>query len=125
MKREKLPNIIFNVRKSHNLTQEELGKILGVGRTTVVGYEKGTIHPSIQVLNKLCSEFGITLNECVDDGSTSSKGEIVRVLNTLAFDVRSEKYTHRNEKIDKIKKTIIVNAIKNITKIIEELDQIL
>ena len=34
------------LRKSYNLTQAELGKILGVGKTTISMYETGNSTPS-------------------------------------------------------------------------------
>lgn len=35
-----LADRLKELRKSNNLTQEELGKILGVGKTTISMYEK-------------------------------------------------------------------------------------
>lgn len=47
------------LRKEHNLTQEELGKILGVTRIMVSYYEIGRSVPSFQVLEKIIKYFKI------------------------------------------------------------------
>ena len=41
------------LRKSYNLTQAELGKILGVGKTTISMYETGNSTPSDDIKVKI------------------------------------------------------------------------
>lgn len=45
------------LRKQKGLTQEELGKMLGVGKSTICCYEKGTRNPSIENLVDLMFIF--------------------------------------------------------------------
>ena len=55
-------NFIKNLkelRKEHNLTQEDLGNILGVTRIMVSYYEIGRSVPSFQVLEKIIKYFKI------------------------------------------------------------------
>lgn len=55
-------NFIKNLkelRKEHNLTQEDLGNILGVTRIMVSYYEIGRSVPSFQVLEKIIKCFKI------------------------------------------------------------------
>lgn len=55
-------NFIKNLkelRKEHNLTQEDLGNVLGVTRIMVSYYEIGRSVPSFQVLEKIIKYFKI------------------------------------------------------------------
>lgn len=45
------------LRKDKNLSQEDLGKILGVTKVSISGYEKGTRLPSMDVLNGMLDVF--------------------------------------------------------------------
>lgn len=52
---------IREARKAKGLTQKELGKKLGIGEPTVNKYENGKINPSLELLNKIAVELGLTL----------------------------------------------------------------
>jgi len=53
-------NVIKFLRKKHNLTQKELGDILGVEKSAIQKYEKGVItNLKINTLKKLCEHFGV------------------------------------------------------------------
>lgn len=47
------------LRKEHDLSQEELGQILGVSKVSVSGYEKGTRVPSMDILLTMLKLFDI------------------------------------------------------------------
>ena len=68
------------LRKDNNMSQEELGKLIGVTKVSVSGYEKGTRVPSMEVLNKILDIFHISADYllgrelnvvCEDDESIS------------------------------------------------------
>lgn len=48
------------LRKENKLSQEKLGKILGVSKVSVSGYENGNRVPSLDILNKILDFFGIS-----------------------------------------------------------------
>jgi len=48
------------LRKEKNLSQEDLGKILGVTKVSVSGYEKGTRVPSMETLNNILDIFMVS-----------------------------------------------------------------
>jgi transcriptional regulator with XRE-family HTH domain len=52
--------LIKSRRQSLNLTQEELGKQIGVGRGMVIRYESDRVRPSFDVYNKLIQTLNIT-----------------------------------------------------------------
>lgn len=45
------------LRKARNLTQDELGKILGIDRSTISQWERGENRPRVDMLVKLARVF--------------------------------------------------------------------
>ena len=48
------------LRKENKLSQEKLGKILGVSKVSVSGYESGNRIPSLEILNKILNFFDVS-----------------------------------------------------------------
>lgn len=48
------------LRKENRMSQEALGKLLGVTKVSISGYENGTRVPSLQVLNGILDVFGVS-----------------------------------------------------------------
>lgn len=48
------------LRKSKNISQSDLGKMLGVSKVSISGYEKGTRMPSMEVLLKIVKLFDVS-----------------------------------------------------------------
>lgn len=70
---------IKKLRKSKNLTTEELGEKIGLTRTGIINYENGDAYPSRNALLKLVSIFGEDV--LCDDYSkfiTTEYGQIIR-----------------------------------------------
>lgn len=93
------------LRKENNLSQEKLGKILGVSKVSVSGYENGNRIPSLDILNKILDFFGISADYllgreldmvCEDSNITmkvsSLDVEIIREIhnNSLLFNTISK-----------------------------------
>ncbi|MBS5886271.1 MAG: helix-turn-helix transcriptional regulator [Clostridium sp.] len=57
-----LSDRLKELRKSNNLTQEELGKILGVGKTTISMYENGNSTPNDEIKMIIADYFNVTLD---------------------------------------------------------------
>lgn len=53
------------LRKSKQLSQNTLACIVGISRTTYVGYEKGTSEPVAGVLMKLADYFEVTVDDLI------------------------------------------------------------
>ena len=53
---------IKEFRQSQGLSQPKLAKALGIGVSTVGGYETGKINPSQKVLDKIREVYGVDLN---------------------------------------------------------------
>lgn len=54
------------LRKSHNLTQDELAKKLEITRQAVSKWETGTTIPDLEVLLKLSKLYEITINDILE-----------------------------------------------------------
>ena len=53
---------IKNLRIEKGLSQEELGKIIGVSKVSICGYEKGTKNPNIEKLEKLVDTLDVSFD---------------------------------------------------------------
>ncbi len=62
---EKTGQFIKRLRTSHNMTQEELGSKLFVTRKAVSKWETGNSCPSIDVLKRLSTTFGVSLDDLI------------------------------------------------------------
>jgi len=48
------------LRKENKMSQEELGKLLGVSKVSISGYEKGSRIPSLDILSGILDIFGVS-----------------------------------------------------------------
>ena len=55
-------------RKEKNLTQAQLAERLGISNKTVSKWENGRCMPDYSVIQALCRELGVTLQELMDGG---------------------------------------------------------
>ncbi len=59
--REKVINSVEKYRKKAGMTQEELSKMVGVTRQTIISIEKGNYVPSVLLALKISQQFNIPL----------------------------------------------------------------
>lgn len=52
--------MIAELRKSKNLTQQELGEKIGVGIKTISKWERGVTYPDIAIIKDLADVLGVT-----------------------------------------------------------------
>lgn len=55
-------------RKENNLTQAQLAERLGISNKTVSKWENGKCMPDYGIIQDLCRELGVTLQELMDGG---------------------------------------------------------
>lgn len=48
------------LRKARKITQEDLAKSIGLVKSSISAYEKGSKYPSIEVIIKLCNYFSVS-----------------------------------------------------------------
>lgn len=58
---------IREARKNKKLTQEQLGKIIGVAKSTVAGYEGGTSSPDVSKINAMIKALDVDANFLYQD----------------------------------------------------------
>lgn len=63
---------LYLLRKKQGLSQEELANIIGVSRQAVQKWESGAARPDLDNLMALAQYLGISLDELVGNGQTSS-----------------------------------------------------
>ena len=63
----KINEKIYNLRKEHNLSQEELAEELGVSRQTISKWELGESNPDFDKIVPLCELFNISTEELLRD----------------------------------------------------------
>ena len=50
-------------RINAGLTQEEASNKLGIAKTTLINYEKGTVMPRLDLALEIAKLYGVTLND--------------------------------------------------------------
>ena len=58
-----MKNIIKDLRKEKNMTQEELGNLCGVSRQTIISLENGKYNPSITLAHNIAVIFGTNIEK--------------------------------------------------------------
>lgn len=64
------------LRVERNMTQEEIGDYIGVGRTTVVNYEQGRIRPTLENVVRLAKLFHVSCDYLMCDGFPGADTEL-------------------------------------------------
>lgn len=122
---------ILELRKEAGLTQEDLGKVVGVGRTTINAYEKDIISPPPEKLVKMADKFNTTTDyilgrSLTKDGQNNEflKNDLNIQLHTAIDVLFSDKQLfYKRKEIDNKTKQIIIaelNSLENILNILFE-----
>ena len=61
----KTGKFIAALRKEKRMTQEQLGKRLGVTNKTISRWENGNYMPDVEMLSLLSKEFDVSMNELI------------------------------------------------------------
>jgi len=77
-------DILRQLRKSHNLTQSELGSKIGLSKAVISKYETGIGYPSFDVLIRIARFFGVTTDYLL--GVSKGKTIDVSSLTTSQID---------------------------------------
>lgn len=64
---------IEQLRKQHNLTQQQLADKLGTSRQMVIRWEKGWNIPSLYYAQKICEVFSIDIAQLLDESSLTKQ----------------------------------------------------
>lgn len=81
-------NILKNLRTRWGISQADLARLLGVGRSTIASYENGTRKPDHETLLQIAACFQVSTdfllgNESNLSGETPVYAEMVKEINQL------------------------------------------
>ena len=71
------------LRDEKELTQKELGELLGLTRATISSYERCALYPSVEALISICQFFNVTADYMLglaDANTFFSKDGVVRKI---------------------------------------------
>ena len=111
----KIGKFISEIRKSKNLTQEELAEELGINNRTISRWENGKNMPDISLYKPLCEILGISIEELVN-GERTDKNNInysieKAIINTIDSSEKDKSKMNRIIKLLIIIISIIIIAI--------------
>ncbi len=81
---KKIGNFIAERRKLKNLTQEQLGRCLGVDRRTISKWETGVYAPDISLLEPLSKQLNISINDVLS-GEILTKENDSTIIDSIKF----------------------------------------
>ena len=98
------PDTIRYYRNQADLTQAELGKRIGVGKSTISMYESGEREPSVDILKKIAFELGVSLSALLgeEEGQKKQDPPEIRMI------------ARAGQKMDKSKRAEMVRVLKAI-----------
>lgn len=68
---------IKKIRMSKNMTQKDLAKAIGVDHTIISKYEKGSVIPPTNRLEKIASVLGVSTNDLLDNNNQETTNILV------------------------------------------------
>ena len=68
MKEIRFKENLREIRKSLDLTQGEVADDLSMSASAIGSYERGVFEPGLEILDKMCELFGVSLEELVYGG---------------------------------------------------------
>ncbi|CRH93516.1 Antitoxin PezA [Chlamydia trachomatis] len=80
---------IKSLRKTHDLTQSEFAKIIGISRNSLSRYENGTSSVSTELIDRICQKFNVSYVDIVGEEKMLTPVEDYQV--TLKIEVIKER----------------------------------
>ncbi len=78
------------LREELNLTQEELGKLLGLSKATIAQYENDRRQPDLKTLKKICEFFGVSADYFLELQDTEVAFHLVKDISELSDEDREK-----------------------------------
>ena len=92
MSQEKIGKFIAKCRKEKNMTQQELALKLDVSDRAISNWENGRRLPDYSIIEKLCNELDITVNELIEGKELNeSEEQILADKNIISILTTKEK----------------------------------
>lgn len=95
---------LSNLRRSHNVTQEELANFVGVTKASVSKWETGVSTPDLSLLPLLASYFNVTVGELIGYEPQLSKEQIRKIYHDFTVEFAEKPWAEVMEKSRKLVK---------------------
>ena len=66
---------IRQIRKKQGLSQEQLAKMSGLSRYTIINFETGKRDPRIKDLSKIAKALNVSIEELISENETDGSNE--------------------------------------------------
>lgn len=99
MNQEKIGKFIAELRKEKEITQAELGERLGVTNKTISRWENGNYMPDISLMQSLCEEFEISINEFLSGERISDEDFRKKADANIISSLNREKLIRREKRV--------------------------
>ncbi len=104
MDQVKIGKFIAKLRKDNNMTQEQLGEVLGVTNKTISRWENGNYMPNIEMLQLLSQILNVSINELLlgeyilkDDSNEQANHNLVNKIKESSFSFEEQKIFWTNK----------------------------
>ena len=81
------------LRKNTNLTQEELGKMLGVAKNTISYWESGDSQPSVETIIEIADIFKVSTDYLFGIENLSKEEKLIKALTEVGVVVNTKDIT--------------------------------
>lgn len=98
MDMQKIGKFLADLRKSRNLTQEELGEQIGVTNKTVSRWENGNYLPPVEMLQILSDKYGVSINEILSGELIDGKDNNTKVEENVAVALENSTFNLNDKK---------------------------
>lgn len=119
---------ITSLRRVLGITQKELAEKIGLTASTITKYEKGTLEPNIDTLNKISEALNVSISDIIDNDKFKNVildlNYFSKFMNSIGFNIygretdKTSEIWIKNSKNERI--AINEDAYKNLQKEIEE-----
>lgn len=99
MKRDLLPQRLVLLRQENKMTQEELGKIIGVSKAAISKYEKGLVKPSVSSLWDMADFFNVSVDYLIGKSDAFTANVSDHAYISEVVDIFEEMSNEEKEKV--------------------------
>lgn len=89
---------MINLRRSRNITQEQLADFLGITKASVSKWENKQSMPDIMLLPQIATFFDVTIDELIGYEPWLSKAQIQKIYQELALDFATKPFEETMDK---------------------------
>ena len=83
MDSKKIGNFIRELRKEKNLTQKQLAEKINITDKAISKWERGLSFPDITMLNVLCKELNVSVEELLNGEKSKNENNEKKILSIL------------------------------------------